>query len=97
MTKILAAITGVGGYVPDDILSNAYLEKMVDTTDEWITSRTGIKERRILRSPRKATSDMGVEVLRQILAKTNTVIIICKALMPHMISLSAFDNPTSNQ
>ena len=45
MTKITAAITGVGGYVPDFVLSNSLLEKMVDTTDEWITTRTGIKER----------------------------------------------------
>ena len=87
MTKILAAITGVGGYVPDDILSNADLEKMVDTTDEWITSRTGIKERRILRTPGNATSDMGVEVLRQILAKTNTSpdeieLLICATVTP---------------
>jgi len=87
MTKILAAITGVGGYVPDDILSNADIEKMVDTTDEWITSRTGIKERRILRTPGKATSDMGVEVLRQILAKTNTSpdeieLLICATVTP---------------
>jgi hypothetical protein len=47
MEKIFAAITAVGGYVPDDILSNADLEKMVDTSDDWISSRTGIKERRI--------------------------------------------------
>ncbi|HMG14155.1 MAG TPA: hypothetical protein VK590_01840, partial [Saprospiraceae bacterium] len=59
--KVLAAITGVHGYVPETILSNAELEKMVDTTDEWITSRTGIKERRILNEPGKAFSDMGVE------------------------------------
>ena len=72
MAKILAAITGVGGYVPDDVLTNADLEKMVDTTDEWITTRTGIKERRILRTPGKATSDMGVEVVRQLLEKTGT-------------------------
>jgi len=69
MAKILAAITGVGGYVPEDILSNTDLEKMVDTTDEWITTRTGIKERRILKDPNKATSDMGVEVVKQILEK----------------------------
>ena len=70
MSKILAAITAVGGYVPEDILTNADLEKMVDTTDEWITTRTGIKERRILRTPGKATSDMGVEVLLEILRKS---------------------------
>ena len=87
MSKIHAAITGVGGYVPDDILSNADLEKMVDTTDEWITTRTGIKERRILKTPGKATSDMGVEVLRQILLKTNTTpdeidMLICATVTP---------------
>ncbi len=87
MSKIHAAITGVGGYVPDDILSNADLEKMVDTTDEWITTRTGIKERRILRTPGKATSDMGAEVVRQILSKTNTTpdeidMLICATVTP---------------
>ena len=87
MSKIHAAITGVGGYVPDDILSNADLEKMVDTTDEWITTRTGIKERRILKTPGKATSDMGVEVVRQILSKTNTTpdeidMLICATVTP---------------
>jgi 3-oxoacyl-[acyl-carrier-protein] synthase-3 len=59
MAKITAAITGVHGYVPDYILSNSELEKMVDTTDEWITSRTGIKERRILRGEGKGTSVMA--------------------------------------
>ena len=87
MNKIHAAITGVGGYVPEDILSNADLEKMVDTTDEWITSRTGIKERRILKTPGKATSDMGVEVLLEILNKTNTApeeidMLICATVTP---------------
>lgn len=87
MSKIHAAITGVGGYVPNDILSNADLEKLVDTTDEWITTRTGIKERRILRTPGKATSDMGVEVVRQILSKTNTTpeeidMLICATVTP---------------
>lgn len=69
MRKIQAAITAVGGYVPPDILSNADLEKMVDTSDDWITTRTGIKERRILREPGKATSDMAVEAIRQLLDK----------------------------
>lgn len=87
MSKILAAITGVGGYVPEDILSNADLEKMVETTDEWITTRTGIKERRILKDPNKATSDMGVEVVRQILNKTGTSpeeidMLICATVTP---------------
>ena len=87
MAKILAAITGVGGYVPEDVLTNADLEKMVDTTDEWITTRTGIKERRILRTPGKATSDMGLEVVRQLLEKTGTKpeeidLLICATVTP---------------
>jgi 3-oxoacyl-[acyl-carrier-protein] synthase-3 len=87
MSKILAAITGVGGYVPDDILSNADLEKLVDTSDEWITTRTGIKERRILKTPGKATSDMGVEVVRRILDKTGVKaeeidMLICATVTP---------------
>src|SRR5262245_47003578 len=57
--KMTAAITAVGGYVPDDKLTNADLEKMVETTDEWIKTRTGISERRILKGEGKATSDMG--------------------------------------
>ncbi|RZJ77472.1 MAG: 3-oxoacyl-ACP synthase, partial [Chryseobacterium sp.] len=56
MNKITAAITAVGGYVPDFVLSNKVLETMVDTNDEWITSRTGIKERRILKDASKGTS-----------------------------------------
>lgn len=69
MNKITAAITCVNGYVPQDILSNKDLEKMVDTTDEWITSRTGIKERRILKDPALATSDMAVEAVKGLLDK----------------------------
>lgn len=61
-------MTAVGGYVPEDVLSNKDLEKMVDTNDEWIRSRTGIEERRILKGGR-ATSDMCVEVVKQIIAK----------------------------
>lgn len=87
MVKTFAAITGVGGYVPEDILSNDDLSKMVDTNDEWITTRTGIKERRILRTPGKATSDMAVEVVKQLLAKTNTApeeidMLICATVTP---------------
>jgi 3-oxoacyl-[acyl-carrier-protein] synthase-3 len=69
MGKITAAITCVNGYVPETILSNKDLEKMVDTTDEWIQSRTGIKERRILREPGKAMSDMAAEAVNGLLAK----------------------------
>jgi len=56
MSKITAAITAVGAYVPDYVLTNQILETMVDTNDEWITSRTGIKERRILKEDGKGTS-----------------------------------------
>jgi 3-oxoacyl-[acyl-carrier-protein] synthase-3 len=69
MKKIHAAITAVGGYVPDYILSNQELEKLVDTTDEWILSRTGIKERRILKGEGKGTSDIIVPAIQQILEK----------------------------
>lgn len=69
MGKIHAAITAVNGYVPPDILSNEDLEKMVDTNDEWIMSRTGIKERRILRGEGLATSDMAVPAVEGLLKK----------------------------
>lgn len=72
MGIVKAAITGVAGYVPEKVLTNADLEKMVETTDEWITSRTGIKQRHILDIPGKATSDMGVEAVKKLLEKTNT-------------------------
>lgn len=72
MTKIRAAITGVGGYVPDYILTNQELETMVDTNDEWITTRTGIKERRILKGEGKGTSHMAVEAVKELLRKTKT-------------------------
>ena len=70
--KIHAAITGVHGWVPEDRLTNKDLEKMVDTNDEWIVSRTGIRERRILKTPGWATSDMCVEAVRGLLEKTGT-------------------------
>ncbi|MBP6334422.1 MAG: ketoacyl-ACP synthase III [Bacteroidia bacterium] len=69
MSKITAAITAVSGYVPDFILSNGDLEKMVDTTDEWILSRTGIKERRILRGEGKGTSDLGAPAVLELCRK----------------------------
>ncbi len=72
MARLTAAITGVGGYLPPDILTNADLEKMVDTNDEWITSRTGIQERHILKEEGKATSDLGVEAVKDLLKKSNT-------------------------
>jgi 3-oxoacyl-[acyl-carrier-protein] synthase III len=89
MSKKLAAITGVCGYVPDYILTNTELEKLVDTTDEWIMSRTGIKERRILKTPGWATSDMCAEAVKGLLHKTNTKpeeveMILCATVTPDM-------------
>ena len=71
MTKITAAITAVGKYVPEDILTNKMLEKLVDTNDEWITSRTGIKERRILKGEGKGTSYMAIKAAQQLTEKKN--------------------------
>jgi len=70
--KIRAAITGVGGYVPDYILTNKELETMVETNDEWIVSRTGIKERRILKGENQGVSVMGIEAVKEMLKKTGT-------------------------
>lgn len=72
MTKKRAAITGVGGHVPDYILTNKELESMVDTNDEWILTRTGIRERRILKGEGLGTSHMAIIALKEVLAKTNT-------------------------
>lgn len=72
MTKIRAAITGVQGYVPEYVLTNAELETMVDTNDEWIRSRTGISERRILKGEGKGVSVLGIEAVKGLLEKTNT-------------------------
>jgi 3-oxoacyl-[acyl-carrier-protein] synthase-3 len=69
MSKITAAITAVGGYVPDFVLSNKVLETMVDTNDEWITSRTGIKERRILKGEGLGTSYLAIEAAKDLLKK----------------------------
>ena len=85
-----AAITAVGGYVPETKLTNFDLEKMVDTNDEWIRTRTGIEERRILKEPGKASSDMAVPAIQEILRKKNmdaTEIdcIICATVTPDMV------------
>ncbi|MBL4663115.1 MAG: ketoacyl-ACP synthase III [Flavobacteriaceae bacterium] len=71
MSKITAAITAVGGYVPDYVLTNQILETMVDTNDEWITSRTGIKERRILKEKGKGTSYLAIQAAKDLLKKSN--------------------------
>jgi 3-oxoacyl-[acyl-carrier-protein] synthase-3 len=72
MTKMTAAITAVGKYVPDYILTNKELETYVDTNDEWITSRTGIKERRILKGEGLGTSYMAIKAAEDLLQKSNT-------------------------
>lgn len=90
MNKITAAITGVAGYVPDYILTNKELETLVDTNDEWITSRTGIKERRILKGENKGTSDMAEYAVNELLKKTNTKpeevdLVICATTSPDLV------------
>ena len=72
MTNFRAAITGIQAYAPDYILTNKELETMVDTTDEWITTRTGIKERHILKGEGLGTSDMAVKAVNGLLEKTGT-------------------------
>ncbi|HEY4652768.1 MAG TPA: beta-ketoacyl-ACP synthase III [Pontibacter sp.] len=90
MSKITAAITGVAGYVPDYVLTNKELETMVETNDEWITSRTGIKERRILKGEGKGTSHLAVPAVLELLKKTNTKaeevdLLICATTTPDMV------------
>ncbi|MEY4288985.1 MAG: hypothetical protein RLZZ30_1073 [Bacteroidota bacterium] len=85
MNKITAAITAVQGYVPDDILSNEDLSKLVDTSDEWITTRTGIKERRIMRNG--ASSDMAAAAVKALLEKKgidpmDIDLVICGTVTP---------------
>lgn len=89
MKVIRAAITGVSAYLPEYRLTNEELSKMVDTTDEWIMQRIGIKERRILTEKGKATSDMGVEAVRSLLQKTGTSpdevdLLLCATITPDM-------------
>ncbi len=71
MNKITAAITAVGAYVPEFVLSNQVLETMVDTNDEWITARTGIKERRILKDDEKGTSYLAIKAAEDLITKAN--------------------------
>jgi len=87
MQKLRAAITGINGWVPDYILTNKELEKIVDTNDEWIMTRTGIKERRIMREPGKGTSDIGAPAVKGLLEKTGTKpeeieLLICATVTP---------------
>ncbi|HEX8545470.1 MAG TPA: beta-ketoacyl-ACP synthase III [Cytophagaceae bacterium] len=90
MAKIQAAITGVGGYVPDYILANKELESMVDTNDEWIITRTGITERRLLKGEGQGTSHMAVKAVNQLLQKTGTQpeeidLLICCTTTPDFV------------
>ena len=90
LKKHKSSITGVHGYVPDYILTNKELETLVDTSDEWIVTRTGIKERRILKGDMKGTSILGVECVKGLLEKTNTDpkeidLIICATVTPDML------------
>ncbi|MDX9770334.1 MAG: beta-ketoacyl-ACP synthase III [Tenuifilaceae bacterium] len=89
MGKITAAITGIAGYVPDYVLTNQELSQMVDTTDEWIMTRIGIKERRILKGEGLGTSDMAMHAVNDLLRKTNTHpdevdMLICGVVTPDM-------------
>lgn len=72
MARLKAAITGIGGYVPDYVLTNNEISQMVDTTDEWIMTRVGIKERRILKGKGQGSSVMATKAVEQLLEKTNT-------------------------
>lgn len=89
MSKINAVITGVGAYVPDYVLTNEELSTMVNTTDEWIMTRIGIKERRILKGEGKGSSDLGAKAVEELLKKTDTYpedvdLLICATVTPDM-------------
>lgn len=89
MKQIHAAITAVGGYVPDYVLTNAELETIVETTDEWIQSRTGIRERRILKGEGMGTSDMATEAVKELLQKRgisplDIELVICATTTPDL-------------
>jgi 3-oxoacyl-[acyl-carrier-protein] synthase-3 len=89
MTKIRAAITGIDASLPDYILNNEEISQMVDTSDEWIMQRIGIRERRILKGKDKATSDMGADAVNKLLKKKNIDpseidLLICATLTPDM-------------
>lgn len=89
MKKTRAVITGVHGWVPEYVLTNRELETMVDTNDEWIVTRTGIKERRILKGENQGTSVIGINAIKGLLKKTNTDpedidLIICATVTPDM-------------
>ncbi|MCB2197424.1 MAG: ketoacyl-ACP synthase III [Bacteroidetes bacterium] len=87
MTKLRATITGIGAYVPDYILTNDELSKMVDTSDEWIMTRIGIKERHIIKEKGEGSSFVGTKAVQELLEKTNTSpdevdLLICATVTP---------------
>jgi len=89
MEKIRAAITGINAWVPEYKLTNQELSKMVDTSDEWIMQRVGVKERRILKGKGRGSSDLGEQAVRGLLLKTNTApedvdLLICSTVTPDM-------------
>lgn len=106
MRKINAVITGVGGYVPDDILTNEDISKMVDTTDEWIMTRVGIKERRILKDKHAGASFLGIRAVKQLIEKSQIDplsvdgIICCTSTgdytFPSTASIIAYQNGCKN-
>ena len=90
MTLTRAAITGVAGYLPDYVLTNQELETMVETNDKWITERTGIKERRLLKGENQGTSQLAIPAVKKLLEKTDTTaeeieLIICCTTTPDML------------
>src|ERR1035437_11130385 len=90
MSKIKAVITGVGGYVPDYILNNHELSTMMDTNDEWITTRVGIRERRILKEKNTGTSFLAAKAIEDLFSKTGTKpeeidLVICATTTPDHI------------
>lgn len=90
MSTIKASITGVEAFLPEYRLTNDELSQIVDTNDEWIMQRVGIKERRILKDKGKATSDMAAEAVKKLLVRTNTrpediELVICATITPDMV------------
>ncbi|HRF40592.1 MAG TPA: 3-oxoacyl-ACP synthase, partial [Saprospiraceae bacterium] len=90
MSKMYASLTGVHCFVPDDVLTNHDLAQMVDTNDEWIMTRTGIRERHILKGEGQGVSVMGIEAVKGLLEKTNTDpseidLVICATVTPDMM------------
>ena len=95
MKELNAVITGISGYVLDYILTNDEISKLVDTSDEWITTRVGIKERRILKGEGKGVSYMGTKAVADLLVKTKTkpedvdVVIFATTTADHLFPSSA--------